>query len=389
MMTASTQSVLYPLQHRFLVWGIAAGCLGVTVCWAFPLVGFALFVLLGMVGCLWRHDEPPILVFCLTYQWLFVMTGYVYWGITGVYPSLPKLGNLEDAVLLSMVGFVALVAGIRAGFHLLRPHFESVQNHLYARPSHYDVQRLFWWVVMLYTINWFVGIAPKEMLFSASQIIDNVLAFRTVFLLLLLLVVLQYRRSYGYAVVAFLYVLIPQLASMMSHFKELFFLLAIALFREWKPWSASVSERLRSIRIGWTVAAIAVSLLLMAGFWEGGIKPRWRSAIMSGAVVGSPLAKVKAFVSTARAAAGDFEPRAAAEKLAARDVIRRWLFFTCVTTCTESRTSRTGSFDPTSFATRHQTQIPFSCQAESGRRFLAGLEVWRVFEWRARNRRPP
>lgn len=318
MIIASKQSALYPLQHRFLVWGVIAGALGVTVCWSFPLVGLSTFALLALVGCLWRHDEPPILVFCIAYQWLFVMTGYAYWGITGSYPSLPKLGNLEGAILLSMFGFIALVAGIRAGFHILRPHFESARKRLDATSSRYDIRRLFWWVVMLYTINWFVGIASKEMLFSAAQIIDNILSFRSVFLLLLLLAVLQYRMSYGYAVVAFLYVLIPQFASMMSHFKELFFLLVIALFREWRPWSASVSEQLRSIRIGWAVAAIAVSLLLMASFWEGGIKPRWRSAIMSGAVVGSPVAKINAFMSTARVAAREFEARVAVKKLAAR-----------------------------------------------------------------------
>jgi hypothetical protein len=309
---------LYPLQRQLLVWGFGAAGLGGVLFWSSPLIGFAFLVLLWAIGALWRRGEPPILVFGIAYQWLFVVTGYVYYSLTGTYPSLPHLGNLSGAVFLSLLGFLVLVAGIRTGFYALRRPFAMAQYQLQAAMLGYDVRRLFEYVIALYTINWFVSIAPMGIFFNAAQIIYNVLAFRSVFLFVLLLVIVEQQTGYRYAVGAFLYVLIPQFASMMSHFKELFFLLVLALFREWRPWSTHVPDQRRSLRIVWTVTGITVALLAMGVFWEGGVKPLWRPAVMSGQVSGSPTERLQAFVSTVMEAASGLKPRLASKALVAR-----------------------------------------------------------------------
>jgi hypothetical protein len=242
----------------------------------------------------------------------------MYWRITGTYPSLPQLGNIEGAVFLSLIGFVVLIAGIRTGFHALRRRFDAAQHHSQMAMPHYDVQRLFAYVIALYTVNWFVGIAPMAFMFNAAQIIYNVLALRNVFLFMLLLVIVQEQKGYRYAVAGFLYVLVPQFASMMSHFKNVFFLLIVALLSEWRPWSTTISGRRRRAHIAWTVTGIAAALLAMGVLWEGGIKPLWRPAIMRGEVSGSPTKKVKAFVSTLKQAVLDLETRAACEAFVAR-----------------------------------------------------------------------
>jgi hypothetical protein len=133
-----------------------------------------------------------------------------------------------------------------------------------------------------------------------------------------LFVVLQQRTKYRYAVLAFVYVFIPQFASMMSHFKESLFLFLIALLGQWRPWSLSRAERYWNARIIWTMVGAAVVLLAMAVLWEGGIKPRWRPAIMHGTVTGSPMQKLKAFAIVAQEAVTDLDLSLAAEALAAR-----------------------------------------------------------------------
>src|SRR2546428_6904586 len=97
---AEPHADMYPLQRRLLVWGLVVATTG-GILFLSPLAGFAFLVLFGAVGALWRRDEAPILVFCIAYQWFFIVTGYFYQQITGRYPGLPAVGDLQGAVLLS------------------------------------------------------------------------------------------------------------------------------------------------------------------------------------------------------------------------------------------------------------------------------------------------
>ena len=317
-MMQHTRHDAYPLQVPLLACGIGVGGISLAWAWSAPLIGGALLVLLGAVGCVWRRGEPPILAFCLTYQWVFIVSGYFYLMAMGTYPGFKRVGMIETAVGLSLLGLLALVAGIRIGRYAIAPRDDSAQAQDTVLEPSYSVERLCVWVVGLYTVNWFIRIIPMTILFDAAQVISNILAVRGIIFALLLFAVLQQHTKYRYAILTFIYVLTPQFASMMAHFKESLFLFLIAILRQWRPWSPSQAERHRSVRITWTMVGASIALLAMAVLWEGGIKPKWRPAIMHGTVTGSPIQKLKAFTVIAKEAAADFELSLAAEALAAR-----------------------------------------------------------------------
>ncbi|ETX05438.1 MAG: hypothetical protein ETSY2_22930 [Candidatus Entotheonella gemina] len=66
------------------------------------------------------------------------------------------------------------------------------------------------------------------------------------------------------------------------------------------------------------MATFGIALLAMAVFWEGGIKPIWRPAMMHGQVTGSPLQKINAFIDVVQTASQRLDVRQATEALASR-----------------------------------------------------------------------
>src|SRR5688500_13819938 len=174
----------YPLQRRMLVWGLAAALFVGTLLLS-PLAGFALLVLFVVVGALWRHDAPPILALCLAYQWFFTMVGYFYQQITGRYPGTHIPGDLTNAILLSLIECLIVTAGVRAALDLMRRSLSRWKSAISV--SHYSVPRLFWYVVVAYSIYWSGTIAPMHIWFDAGQIIYKNLAFAAVLLFWLFL----------------------------------------------------------------------------------------------------------------------------------------------------------------------------------------------------------
>src|SRR5438132_7050440 len=96
----------YPFTKSFFLSGIVAGFLG-ALAFGTLIAGFAWFVVLGVVGLVWRADEPPILSFALAFQWVFIVVGYLYWRAGGRVDDL-LLGNVELAIFLSLVGLLCL-----------------------------------------------------------------------------------------------------------------------------------------------------------------------------------------------------------------------------------------------------------------------------------------
>lgn len=315
---AQQQSTLYPLQGKFLALGLStAFAFGIYL--LSPLVAVSFVVLFGAVGALWRRGEPPVLAFCVAYQWLFVVTGYLYKEVTGRYPGLPTIGDLEGAVLLSLVGLTVLVVGIRVGLLPFSRHFSSTEsNDRSSESERYDVRRLFWYVIILYTANWLFEVAPMAIWFNAAQIIGKALASRAVLLFLLLLVILRQREGYRYGVAALIFVLIPELTTMWSSFKDVLFVLLIALLAEWRPWSQSIDHQRRNSRILLTAVGTVTVVLVMLLIWQGGVKGTWRFQLRTGAVPGSPIDRVGAFVSLADEVVSDLQWDRAWETMASR-----------------------------------------------------------------------
>jgi hypothetical protein len=135
--------------------------------------------------------------------------------------------------------------------------------------------------------------------FNGAQIISNLLAFPSIFFLVLLLAVIQRQYGFGYAATASLLAWIPSLGSHMSAFSGVFFVLLVALACEWRPWSNSLRKRLLNRWVITAGATLAVLLLIMAVLWCGGMKSVWRPKVLKGEVSGSVLSKAQAFVLTA------------------------------------------------------------------------------------------
>lgn len=329
----NVQRSLHPLHKRFILLGIWIALI-CGVLFQSVLAGFSFLVLFLAMKALWPRHESPILAFCIAFQWIFVVTGYLYRQAVGIYPGMvtlgmSTLGNLEGAVFLSLIGLLVLVAGIRIGAFSLKPFTFLKQRKLQSLTYNYNVQLLFWIVIAIYAIGWFVEIFPMGIAFNIAQIISGVLEFRAVFLFLLFLVIIQKRKGYLYGVVALLFVLIPLFTSVMSAFRMVFTLLLIALLAEWRPWSKFQTEIRRSDRVAWATALTIVALVVMSVFWTGVAKPFWRPAVVTGEIEGMPTEKITAFASLAQEVAPEVNWNRALEGLASR-LSSSIAYFSCV-----------------------------------------------------------
>jgi len=280
----------YPLQKSFLVLGILLGLI-ILIITNSLILSLSVFSLFFVSGVLWRRDEPPVLSFAFAYQWLYVVSGYFFFQIFGRYPNYSQVGNIENAIIYSLISFIIIATALRLVFFLSKNLMTKKLNILKANIREISISRLFYIVVAVHIINWFIVISPMQILFNAAQIFYNILSLQDVMLLSLLFVVLHQRRGYRYAFFAFLIALIPRFASDQSTFKELFFLLLIAFSVSWKPWLRIPNVRRKNFTILILVTFILLVLLYMAILWEGAIKKNWRGADIEG----STTQQLKAF----------------------------------------------------------------------------------------------
>jgi hypothetical protein len=303
----------YPFEKALLFAGVLVAVIIVAV-FGDSLMGAILFVGFACAGLLWRRSEIPIFVFCILYQWLFVGVGYFYLRITGDYPGIRYLGDLETAIWYSLAGFLSIVLGIRVAMRGYRPNLE------FMNPE-YDIAKLFWTVLILFSANWFVELSAVQLrlvAFNIAQILHHILILKYLFLYLLLLTIVQQGRQYSLGLLAFAYVLLPELISSMTKFKELFFLFVIVLLSQWRPHTTEYFERVRNRRILVVTLSVAVFLVVVGLVWSGGMKHTWRTALLTGHVAGSPIDKIEAYGQHAVESIEEFEPARAAETLASR-----------------------------------------------------------------------
>lgn len=290
---ASLGRARFPLQERGLLVGILAGVLA-GVALNSLIAGFAVLVLFLCVGSTWIAGEIPVFPAVLAFQWLTIVAGYFYWLVLDVYPGFSATGALESAVLVSLVGQLFLVMGIRLAIRGMEPATVRRLARIPAMPA-YDPRRLFGIVIVVYAADWLVDISPMRILFAAAQILHALFQFKSALLLLLFLTILQQRRHYHLALLAALYVLVPALSSTGSAFSGVFFLFFFALLAVWRPWRGSTATRRRNSRVLTAAVFVALATLILGLFWEGGIKDGWRTSVRSGVVTGSPLQRAQQF----------------------------------------------------------------------------------------------
>lgn len=284
----------YPLQGALFKVGCIAGAASAVVGMSL-LAGIAIAWAFWLAGLLWRDDELPVHVFCLLYQWAFVVAGYFALSYYGYHPAGIVPGEMESAVILSLIGLMAIALGIRAALPGSWPAGAVAPRVGGAASVEYDPKRLFWIVLVLFSVNWLIETFPTVILFNAAQAIHSIFLFRYLFLLLLFMVVVRQHTGYQYGIFAFGFVLLPELTSSMAKFKEVFFMLLIAFLAHWKPWSREKEDARRNRRV--VVASLALCFLIaLAGLlWTGGMKGDWRTALRTGEVSGSPIEKIEEF----------------------------------------------------------------------------------------------
>ena len=288
------EPVRYPLQRPLFKAGCLIGLLGGALCGSL-VVGFSLAVAAWLAGLLWREDELPVQVFCVLYQWVFIVTGYYAYLYYGYHPAHIVLGNIESAVVVSLIGLIAVSLGIRTAMpNTYNPRL-AVGNITEKSEVEYDPRKLFWIVICLFTVNWLMETFPMAILFDAAQIIHSIFLFRYLFLLVLLMVIVRQRTGYQYGALAFLFVLMPEFTSGMAKFKDVFFMVLIVFVAYWKPWSKDPRYRTRNRQVFVVSVSLCVVILAAGLVWTGGMKGDWRTALRTGTVSGSPIEKIEEF----------------------------------------------------------------------------------------------
>jgi len=303
----------YPFQKLLATLGVVIG-LATSVVFNDFLSGFVIFIGFLCAGALWRRSEIPIFTFCITYQWLFIGVGYFYMKSTGHYPGIRYLGDLDTAIGYSLAGLLSLTVGIRLALRNFQSDNTEISND-------YDCRKLFWAVLVLFFVNWLIeitGVQLRLVVYNVAQILHHLMALKYLLLYLLLLTIVQQGRHYWLGIIAFSYVLLPELASTMTKFKELFFLLMIVVLGEWRPFSRDRIEQSRNRTILSIAIVLSIFLLTVGLVWSGGMKHSWRTAITSGQVSGSPIDKISAYGQNAFSSIETFDASRAGESLASR-----------------------------------------------------------------------
>lgn len=270
------------------------------------------FVALPII--LWKVGEPPTLAFCFMYQWVFCNLGYFVWHYLGYYPDTSLVGYLDQAVLLSNVGLLAIALSVRLSafcFSISAANDESLLQRL-------NLPLLFSWTIITQSISWLVLISPSKIWFGGAQIIYNLLLYRDVPLVLLLWGSLRQRRHFKLALMGIAFAAIPTLASAHAKLSHYLFLAIIVLLAEWIPRSRShLFPRVNPNVPRYFVTALAATFVFTA-IWFGGVKAVWRQMSNEGKLVGSTTGRLGQLADTVSDVSKDFSFASAFDTLSKR-----------------------------------------------------------------------
>lgn len=291
---APPKASLYPLQIRLAIIGAILGVITFALQdWA---IGLSVFVLFAIVGATWRVDMIPIVPACLAYQWVSACTGYIFLHNVGYLPGRLIADDTLDAMLLSLLGLAALAAGIRFAFYLGR---RTILRTTFADATPYNTRRLFVLTLMAFAVSYFVDIVPKAIWFGGAQIIETLLSLRFVPYFMLLLTVIERRVGYRMLALATAWVILPQLLTGFSDFKEILFVILAALLAQWRPWIRTPRQSRQNRQLVVMGLLGAVMLFTFGLVWNGGLKQDWRDQIWKQTVTASPTERITLFFEVA------------------------------------------------------------------------------------------
>lgn len=258
-------------------------CVASAVVGLFTANGFltsaAFLALPIMVFLVWRHGEPPVLLFGCTFQWLQATAAIFYTNHQGV--TLEKaFGSYEltAATWLSILGVVALAAGVRCAFiGAGRP----LQGELEREAASLDVRKIGGFYVAAFIFSTLVVLLASRF-WSASQIIASVASIKWAAVFLLCYTVLYQRRGYGLLCGCLVLEFATGLVGFFSSFKSVFFVLIVA--------ALSFPSALKGSRLIATISGLLV--LLITGVAWSSIKMDYRAFLadeMSGPEEAVPI----------------------------------------------------------------------------------------------------
>ncbi len=305
----------YSMQSSFLILGFVIGALGLVLTSSI-IFSIAILIMFISIGIVWKENEPQILSFCILYQFIFVITGFLFQNYYDYYPGLIYVGKLNIAILYSSIGILIVSVGIRTSLGFIE-QLSVLKNKILSN-SPYNIKNIFILVILTNSLDYLLSVRPHQLSISSGQLIQFFLLFRKVFFFLLIWQVFEQRKGYKYALIAFVYVFIPQLGSMMSNFKEIIFLIAIAFVSQYKAMPKLNKEKNMNKNVIIITIVLCISLLFMALYWEGGVKPILRPAYKTGEISGSPLERVSSFFDVLFIAHEDYDFQSNLESLSER-----------------------------------------------------------------------
>lgn len=305
----------YPLGWTFTRIGIILGLLALVL-FADILAGVLVLALFTLVGVSWQRDMLPVLPAVLSYQFFALSIGYWFYSAFGYFPGGVGTNSLESAVLLSALAIFCLLFGFRLGFRLLYGFF---RYSLIERQAEYSVARLFGMTVVLNSFYIAFSIVPAHIWFGGAQILSNVMMLRYLPYFILLVVVFERRRGYSLAICATILMILPELLTGFSRFKEILLFVVIAALTQWRPWVASRRQKITNRIVVVIGGVFSVTAFVLGLIWTGGLKAAWREVIWGrGDAPSSTIDRLSLFFELASRTISDFNLTQTLETLVGR-----------------------------------------------------------------------
>jgi hypothetical protein len=253
---------------RWLFWGFCAAAAAIGLFTANGLITSVSFLALPLIVFLvWRQGEPPVLLFACTFQWLQTTAAVFYTNEKGV--TLEEaFGSYELTVAtwLSIIGVVALAAGIRCAF---LGAGKPKQIELEREAANLDVRKIGTLYIAAFIFSTLILFVARHF-WSASQIIGAFASAKWAAVFLLCYTTLYQRRGYALLIGCLCLEFAFGLFGIFSDFKSVFFVLIVA--------ALSSPAALRGRRLAAMVVCMVV--LLITGVAWSSIKTEYREFLV-------------------------------------------------------------------------------------------------------------
>ena len=236
------------------------------------LTTISLTILLAGAAMLWRPGEPPICLFIFGYQWLQASISAFHANWLGIDVAAYTIYGGENglAVLLTLIGLLALAAGMRLGAGPVNPDLtHSARAMALSQPI-----RIWFWLYVLSAILAIVALWVAAIVPGLSQPLLALAGLKWAFFLIFAYASFV-RNQLGSPLfaAAFLVELVVSTGGYFSDFKTVMYFTLFAVIM------AGVRMRTRHV-IG---ASTLVALIIASGIVWTAVKERYRDVASSGA----------------------------------------------------------------------------------------------------------